>query len=70
MAEILDYCFINAYSYYAKKKVVQLDTSRSSVKRSVSVARNILAGGKMPIRRLDWLAKVLKSSSLSEYARC
>jgi len=69
-AEILDYCFINAYSYYAKKKVVQLDTSRSSVKHSVSLARNILAGGKMPIRRMDWLAKVLKSSSLSEYVRC
>ena len=70
ISEILDYCFINARSYYANRKVTQLDTSRSSLKRSVSMAKNILAGGKPPTRRVDWLTKVSKSSSLSKYLKC
>ena len=70
VAEILDYCLINARSYYTKKKVTQLDTSRSSVKRSVLTARKILAGEKPPARPVDWLSKVSKSSSLSKYLKC
>ena len=70
MAEILDYCFINAQSYYASEKVVQLDTSWSSVKSSVKAAKNILSGTKPPSLRVDWLRKLEKDPSLSKYLRC
>jgi adenylate kinase len=70
MSEILDYCFINARSYYANRRVIQLDTSRASVQRSVSIAKSILAGERPPTCRVDWLTKVSKSSSLSNYLKC
>ena len=70
MTEILDYCFINAQSYYAIGKVVQLDTSRSSVKRSVKTAKNILSGTKPASLHVDWLWKLEKDESLSKYLRC
>jgi adenylate kinase len=67
MAEILDYCLINARSYYTNTKVTQLDTSRSSVKRSVLTASKILAGRKARACSVDWLTKVSMSRSLSMY---
>jgi len=67
MSEILDYCFIKARSCYARRKIMQLDTSRSTVKHSVSMAKNILAGGKLPIQTVDWLTPLSKSSFLSMY---
>jgi adenylate kinase len=70
MAEILDYCFIKARNYYAGGKVVQLDTSRSSVKHSVRAAKNILSGRKPPNLRVNWLTKLEKNASLSKYLRC
>ena len=70
MAEILDYCFIKARSYYTGGKVVQLDTSRSSVKSSVSSAKSILSGRKPPHVSANWLTKLEKNASLSKYLRC
>ena len=70
MAELLDYCLIHAQTYYANRKLVQLDMSHSSVKRSVKTAVNILSGTKAPILRLNWLSKLETNASLSKYLGC
>jgi len=70
IAEALDSCYIHARSYYASRKLVQLDTSHSSVKHSVKAAKRILSGGKAPIRRVDWLSKLENDESLSKYLGC
>jgi adenylate kinase len=70
MAEVLDYCFINAQSYYTRGKIVQLDTSRSSVKGSVKRAKKILSRTKPPSLHVDWLRKLEKDPSLSKYLWC
>jgi len=67
MAETLDSCYIHARSYYARRKLVQLDTSHSSVKRSVTIAEKILSGGKKPISKVNWLSDLENDASLSKY---
>ena len=69
MAEILDYCLIAAQSKYGKRKVVQLDTSRTSVKHSVLIARNIISRSKSYTASVDWLAKLEKDRSFAKYLR-
>jgi len=66
MGEILDYCYINARSNYAKSKVVQLDTSSSNPKQTVKAALRILSGAKPAILRVDWL-RVLEKESIWKY---
>ena len=70
MAEILDSCYIHARSYYVRRKLVQLDTSHSNVKRSVRLAEKVLSGGKKPISRVNWLRDLENDASLSRYIGC
>jgi adenylate kinase len=70
MAEILDYCLIHAQAYYTNRKLVQLDTSHSSVKQSVKTAMNILSGTKAPLLQLNWLTKLETDVPLSKYLGC
>jgi adenylate kinase len=70
MAEALDSCYITARSYYANRKLVQLDTSHSNVKQSVETAKNILSGKKAPVLSVNWLGKLEKDASLARYLRC
>ena len=69
MAETLDSCYIHARSYYSNRKLVQLDTSHSSVKHSIKTAKSILSGGKAPIPRVNWLSKLENDTPLSKYLR-
>ena len=70
MAETLDSCYIYARSYYGSQKLVQLDTSHSSVKHSVKIAKSILSGAKIPTPRVNWLGKLENDESLSKYLGC
>ena len=67
MAETLDSCYIHAASYYAMKKLVQLDTSHSTPERSVRTAKSILSGGKAPILKVNWLRNLESDLSLSKF---
>ena len=67
MAETLDSCYILAASYYAMKKLVQLDTSHSTPERSVRTAKSILSGGKAPILKVNWLRNLENDLSLSKF---
>ena len=69
MAETLDSCYIHARSYYSRRKLVQIDTSHSSVKHSVITAKSILSGSKAPILRVDWLHNLENDASLSKFLR-
>ena len=69
MAEILDCCLIAAQSKYGKRKVVQLDTSRTSVKHSVLVARKIISRSKSFTSSMDWLEKLENDRSFAKYLR-
>ena len=70
MAEALDSCYIHARLYYGTRKLVQLDTSHSSVKHSVETAKSILSGAKIPTPRVNWLSKLENNESLSIYLGC
>jgi len=70
MAEAVDSCYITARSYYANKKLVQLDTSHADVKHSVRIAKNILSGKKSPDLSVNWLSKLEKNASLARYLGC
>jgi broad-specificity NMP kinase len=70
MAEVLDYCLINAQSCYSKRKVIQLDTSRTSSRYCVTMGKKVLSGQMAYLPHIDWLTKVHKSCSLSNYLEC
>jgi len=67
MAETLDSCYIHARSYYSNRKVAQLDTSHSSVKRSIKTAESILSGGEAPILKINWLRTLENDASFSNF---
>lgn len=69
LAEILDSCLIAAHTKFGKRKVVQLDTSHASVKRSVSVARKILLNSKQTKSSVNWLGMLEKDGSFARYLR-
>jgi len=70
MAEALDSCYITARSYYAYRKLVQLDTSHSNVKHSVESATKVLSGEKVPFLNVNWLGKLGDDASLAKYLGC
>jgi adenylate kinase len=70
MAEVLDSCYITARSYYASRKLVQLDTSHTNAKRSVEIAKNILSGKKAPAFSVNWLGELQNGTSLAKYLGC
>jgi len=56
LAEILDSCFVIASDYYGADKVVQLDTSRASVGKSVRRCEALVREQTSVRDRLDWIA--------------
>ena len=70
MAEILDSCYIAAKSYYADGKLVQLDTSHSTVKHTVETAKRILSGKKVPVLDVNWLSGLEVDERLAKYLGC
>jgi adenylate kinase len=70
LAELLDTCLIASVMEYGLRRVVQLDTSHTTLKRSVSVAKQILTR-RSPVQKIkiDWIATLGKEGSLDRYIR-
>lgn len=69
LAEIVDSCLTAAVKQYGWRRVIQLDTSRRSVPRSVGMVRSSIRG--KPGRRLNinWLARLEKEGLLDRYLK-
>jgi adenylate kinase len=69
LAEIVDSCLTAAVKHYGWRRVVQLDTSRGSVRRSVGMIRRAILG--KPDRRINinWLASLEKEGLLDRYLK-
>jgi len=70
LAELLDTCLIASVREYGLRRVVQLDTSHTTLKRLVSVAKQILTR-RSPVHKIkiDWIATLGKEGSLDRYLR-
>ena len=66
LAEILDSCYIIATQYYSARKVLQLNTSRTSVSKTVNQCKRLLTFGAHRSDRIDWLA-TLDRRALEKY---
>ncbi len=67
LAEMLDACLTPAVKYYGWRRVIQLDTSRASVKKCLATAKRILH---KPIRRrlkIDWITALDEEHLLDRY---
>jgi len=67
LAEILDSCYVIAAEYYGTKKTVQLDTSRTSVSKTINQCITLLkkqVPGKFTV---DWIAVLNREHSLERY---
>ena len=56
LAEILDSCYAFAASYHGADKIVELDTSRTSVSKAVNKCRALLKKHPKGNHRVDWIA--------------
>jgi adenylate kinase len=66
LAEVLDSCFVIASDYYGADKVFQLDTSRTSVSKSVKRCKALVEEQTSSRDRFDWIA-TLDQASLKRY---
>lgn len=70
LAEILDSCLIDSLNYYGSDKVIQLDTSRSSVVVSVATAkRSMLGPSRIRMKPVDWIDALEREKLLGRYLR-
>jgi broad-specificity NMP kinase len=67
LAEMLDACYMVALSYYGAKKVSQLDTSRSSVRKCGSKAKKILLQQVNGDTTINWIATLKREHGLERY---
>jgi adenylate kinase len=70
LAELLDTCLIASVMEYGLRRVVQLDTSHTTLKRSVSAAKQVLTRRSTVHKiKIDWIATLRKEGSLDRYLR-
>ena len=67
LAELLDSCLMVAVGYYGAKRVSQLDTSRSSVRHTVTSAKGILLRPTGRETQVDWIGTLMKKDRLTRY---
>jgi len=67
MAEILDSCYIEALNYYGVRKVVQLDTSKVSVRKCVDLAKRILLKQRSGHRTINWISTLDRERTMDRY---
>jgi len=70
LAEVLDICFISSINYYGLRRVAQLNTSRTSQKSNIALAKRVLMNRASKGKRsLDWIAQLDREGSLEDYIR-
>jgi adenylate kinase len=67
LAEILDSCYVSALGYYGGKKIAQIDTTKTSVRKSASQAKRVILNGTSGEHRIDWIKTLKREHSLGEY---
>jgi len=58
LAEILDSCYVIAAEYHGVEKIIQIDTSRASVSKTVNKCRTLLKKQPKANQRVDWIATI------------
>ena len=69
LAEIVDSCLIAAMKQYGSRRVIQLDTSRRSVRQSVGMVRRSIPGKPSKRINVNWLARLEKEGLLDRYLK-
>jgi adenylate kinase len=69
LAELLDSCATDSLEYYGRRKVVQFDTSRTSVRRSITRAKKALTNSPKRSLTVDWITTLDKEGSLDRFLR-
>jgi len=67
LAEILDSCYVIAAEYYGTKKTVQLDTSRTSVSKTINQCITLLKKQVPSKLTVDWIAVLNREHTLERY---
>lgn len=68
LAELLDTCLIASVEHYGWRRVVQLDTSRTLLKHSVSMAKRLVARRSFFHKiSVDWIATLEREGQLERY---
>ena len=68
LAELLDTCLIASIKHYGRRRVVQLDTSQTTLRHSVATAKR-LATHRPPSSKLtvDWITALQREGQLDRY---
>jgi adenylate kinase len=69
LAELLDSSATDSLEYYGRPKVVQIDTSRTSVRRSITRAKKALTNSPKRSLTVDWITTLDKEGSLDRFLR-
>jgi len=69
LAEILDSCYVVATSYYGPRRIAQLETSGSSVRKCLARAKRIVMKKPYGTVRVDWISVLSREHSLVRYFR-
>jgi len=67
LAEILDSCYVSALGYYGAKKIVQIDTSKTSVRKSAGQAKLVILNRIAGARGVDWIKTLRREHNLERY---
>jgi adenylate kinase len=69
LAEILDSCYMAAVKYHGAEKTVQLDTSRTSVSKTVNQCKSVLKKHLPGKARVDWITVLDHQHALERYMK-
>jgi adenylate kinase len=67
LAELLDSCLMVAVGYYGMRRIFQLDTSRSSIRKSVSSVATALMRRTGRGAQIDWISTLEKQDRLTRH---
>ena len=67
LAEMLDSCTTVALSYYGARKIIQLDTSKTTIGACVTSATNALLRRSAKTTSIDWIDTLERENALTEF---
>jgi len=68
LAELTDACLISSIEHYGRQRVVQLDTSHTTLKDSVATAKRLVTHRSSSHKlRIDWIAALQSEGRLDRY---
>jgi adenylate kinase len=68
LSELIDVCLIASVKYYGTRRVVQLDTSKTTLKRSVGLAKRLVTHpASLRKAKVDWISTLEREGQLNRY---